>query len=128
MSVEVFRQPMIILSSPETVTDLFEKRSALYSGRMHQVMMVDLYVLLAWIISVWGAHAAVILGRMGMGWQITQLQYGEAWRIRRKMFHQHFGPEAMKVYQTSQVSEAHKLLKNLIRHSAPLDLLADLRL
>lgn len=47
MSVVVFGQPMIILSSPEAVTDLFEKRSTLYSGRMRQVMMVELYVLLA---------------------------------------------------------------------------------
>lgn len=52
MSVEVFGQPMIILSSPEAVTDLFEKRSTLYSGRMRQVMMVELYVILAWIIKV----------------------------------------------------------------------------
>ena len=43
VSVEVFGQPIIILSSPEAVTDLFEKRSAIYSDRMHQVMMVDLY-------------------------------------------------------------------------------------
>lgn len=64
-----------------------------------------------------------------MGWQITQLPYGEAWRIRRKVFHQHFGPEAMKIYRGSQMSEAHKLLKNLNRHhSAASKFLSDIRL
>ncbi|EIM80551.1 cytochrome P450, partial [Stereum hirsutum FP-91666 SS1] len=90
MSVEVFGQPMIILSSPEAVTDLFEKRSTLYSGRMRQVMMVEL---------------------MDMGWQITQLPYGEAWRIRRKVFHQHFGPEAMKIYRGFQIYVGAAIMK-----------------
>lgn len=74
------------------------------------------------------AHVAAIHNRMGMGWQITQLPYGEAWRIRRKVFHQHFGPEAMKAYRGAQMSEAHKLLRNLNRHSDASEFLSDLRL
>jgi hypothetical protein len=42
--LNVLGQHFLILSSLETITDLFEKRSGNYSDRVQMPMLVDLYV------------------------------------------------------------------------------------
>lgn len=63
-----------------------------------------------------------------MGWNITLMPYGSAHRARRKIFHQHFGLEALKPYREQQLSEVHKLLKNLTRHKSSTDWFTDTKL
>ena len=40
----VLGQDFVVLSSPEIITDLFEKRSTNYSDRKQMPMFIDLYV------------------------------------------------------------------------------------
>ena len=42
--LNVLGQHIVILSSLEVITDLFEKRSSNYSDRMHSTMLHELYV------------------------------------------------------------------------------------
>ena len=42
--LNVLGQHFVILNSLEVITDLFEKRSSIYSGRMNMTMINELYV------------------------------------------------------------------------------------
>ena len=42
--LNVLGQHFVILSSLEVISDLFEKRSTIYSDRMQTTMLTDLYV------------------------------------------------------------------------------------
>ena len=44
MYLNVLGQPIVILTSLEIITDLFEKRSSNYSDRKHMIMLNELYV------------------------------------------------------------------------------------
>ena len=45
MHLNVLGQHIVILSSLEVITDLFDKRSSNYSDRKHTIMLHELYVL-----------------------------------------------------------------------------------
>ena len=44
MYLNVLGQHIVVLSSLEVITDLFEKRSSNYSGRSYTIMLNELYV------------------------------------------------------------------------------------
>ncbi|KAF5335162.1 hypothetical protein D9611_010866 [Ephemerocybe angulata] len=78
MFFKVFNTPIMILSSQKVALDLFEKRSAIYSGRPHSVMMHEL---------------------LSMDNFFSLLNYGSWWRRHRRAFHQNFYPNAIPQYR-----------------------------
>ncbi|KAF8879274.1 cytochrome P450 [Infundibulicybe gibba] len=93
MHVDVMGQPMIILNSLKTVTDILEKRSAIYSSRPRMPMLIEL-----------------------MDWTIAFAftPYGADWRLRRKMFHTHYNSGVVKKYQPIQEKATSRFLMKLL--------------
>ncbi|KAJ7596168.1 cytochrome P450 [Mycena floridula] len=90
--LEVFGKPLIILNSAQAITDIMEKRSAVYSDRPDMHMVNDL---------------------MCFYWDTAHLKYSDWWRIHRKTFHQHFQPRAVIAYQPVQLKATSDLLRQL---------------
>ncbi|KAI9507628.1 cytochrome P450 [Russula earlei] len=76
---------VIVLNSAKAVHELFEKRSSIYSDRIR------------------------------MSWNIAFVPYGPRWRTWRKVFHEHFHPNATQQYRPRELKAARKLLENLLR-------------
>ena len=56
-----------------------------------------------------------LLCRLRMSWNIAFLPYGPRWRTWRKIFHEHFHPNASRQYQPRELRAARQLLENLLR-------------
>lgn len=93
--VDVLGQPIVIVGSAQAANDLFEKRSALYSGR---------------------AHSAMVIEYMGWGWSFGMMNYGERWKKHRKVFHQFFNQNAVDKYRPVQTREGRMLLRRLLKN------------
>src|SRR5260221_6961649 len=50
-----------------------------------------------------------------MNWNVAFLPYGPRWRSWRKVFHEHFHPNASRQYQPRELKAARQLLENLLR-------------
>ncbi|KAF8576118.1 cytochrome P450, partial [Ramaria rubella] len=94
--LKVFGTSIIILNSENVATDLFEKRSKLYSDRFDFPMLNDL---------------------LGFDWALTFMRYGNWWRRHRKMFHQGFQPTAAARYNDIQTKQTRSYLRQL--HKTP---------
>ncbi|UQC86444.1 cytochrome P450 [Colletotrichum lupini] len=79
---------MIVLSSDRAVKDLLDKRSNIYSSR------TDLYL------------GNVVSGNL----RVVMMQYGETWRMIRKIFHQVLHINAAKGYVPYQDLESKQML------------------
>ncbi|KAF7365140.1 Cytochrome p450 [Mycena venus] len=92
-----FGQHIVIVNSVKTAVELFEKRSHTYSDRP-VITMIDL-----------------------MGWEsnIAFMHVGNRWRQQRRMFQQHFRPDASRNYRPTQMNKVHQLLQGLL--SSPQD-------
>ncbi|KAF8880642.1 cytochrome P450 [Infundibulicybe gibba] len=90
---KVLGQPFIVLNSLKRTTDIFHKRSSLYSSRPGMPMLVEL-----------------------MNWDIilSFLPYGPAWRARRRLFHENFHVGAVGKYKPIQARESRKFLRRLL--------------
>ncbi|GJE96471.1 cytochrome P450 [Phanerochaete sordida] len=101
---EVLGQHVVVLNSHKAAQEIFERRSRNYSDRQRTVMIHEL-----------------------IGWHrnIAITPYGEAWRTRRRLFHQHFRQNAMPNYHAKLVKGGHALLKLLLE--APDDFLKHIR-
>ncbi|KAJ6512887.1 cytochrome P450 [Mycena sanguinolenta] len=88
----VLGQHIVVLNSVKAATELFEKRAQLYSSRP-ALTMVKL-----------------------MGWEFNfgLLPWGDKWREYRKMFQQHFRPDASRSYRPIQMKKVHLLLQELL--------------
>lgn len=49
-----------------------------------------------------------------MSWNIAFVPYGPRWRSCRKVFHEHFHPDASRQYQPRELNAARQLLENLL--------------
>ncbi|EMD40157.1 hypothetical protein CERSUDRAFT_151145 [Gelatoporia subvermispora B] len=87
--MRVFGMPMIVLNSLGGVVDLLEKRSSNYSDRL-QAEMVTL---------------------IGWNWTLGAMEYGQKWRRRRRIFHQHFNQTAVRQYKPQIRLFSRQLLK-----------------
>ncbi|KXN82009.1 O-methylsterigmatocystin oxidoreductase [Leucoagaricus sp. SymC.cos] len=74
MYVEAFGQPIVVVNDACIASDLLEKRSALYSSRPRQPMLVE-----------------VIGSKQFFG----LLPYGDEWRNHRRIFQQHFSTKSL---------------------------------
>ncbi|KAJ8501740.1 hypothetical protein ONZ45_g12030 [Pleurotus djamor] len=84
---------VIVLNTLEATNDLFEKRSSIYSSRPHFPMINEL---------------------MGWAWAFAFMPYGDAWRLRRRMFQQEFHPSATTMYRPQEVKYVRRLLHRLL--------------
>jgi hypothetical protein len=50
-----------------------------------------------------------------MSWNIAFLPYGPRWRAWRKVFYEHFHPNASRQYRPRELRAARQLLENLLR-------------
>ncbi|KAI0674497.1 CyP450 monooxygenase [Trametes maxima] len=91
--LDAFGQPLLLLGTHEAAVDLLEKRSSLYSDRIHSPL-VDL-----------GGYYEGVL---------TLLNYGPVWRRHRRAFHQFFNPNAVVNYRTMQRTQVHHFLFRLL--------------
>ncbi|KAH9964763.1 CyP450 monooxygenase [Russula compacta] len=89
-----FGTHVIVLNSAKAVHELFEKRSSIYSDRPPLPSLTQL---------------------IRMNWNIAFLPYGPKWRTWRKVFHEHFHPNASRQYQPRELKAARHLLENLLR-------------
>ncbi|KAK1542157.1 cytochrome P450 [Colletotrichum paranaense] len=83
---------MIVLSSDQAVKDLLDKRSNIYSSR------TDLYL------------GNVVSGNL----RVVMMQYGETWRMIRKIFHQVLHINAAKGYVPYQDLESKQMLSGFL--------------
>ncbi|KAF7977286.1 hypothetical protein HWV62_4247 [Athelia sp. TMB] len=83
---------IIVLNSLETVTDLLEKRSTIYSDR----------------------PAAPMMHLMGFSWAATLMPANAQWKAQRRHFRHGFDGGAIKRHYSSITSAAHDLLRRYI--------------
>ena len=110
--LNVLGQPIVILTSLETITDLFEKRSSNYSDRKHMIMLHELYVPHSFHLKELIKNA--IRCRMGRSIVMTMMPYGLTWRRHRRSFHQYFHRNAVTKYQPIQRQEVQAFLSRLL--------------
>ncbi|KAI0827125.1 CyP450 monooxygenase [Trametes gibbosa] len=91
--LHVFGQSILVLGSHEAAVDLLDKRSALYSDRVHSPI--------------------VNLG--GFDWVMTMIHYGPWWRRHRRAFHQFFNPNAVAKLRPLQRAQANHFLAKLLK-------------
>ncbi|KAH9941388.1 cytochrome P450 [Amylocystis lapponica] len=77
----------------QATSDLLDKRSAIYSDRPSYPMAVDL---------------------VGCGWNFALAKYDDSWRLRRRIFHQHFQPSDVVKYQPRVLKGAREVLHHLL--------------
>ncbi|TFK49673.1 cytochrome P450 [Heliocybe sulcata] len=90
----VFGQHFVIINSMRVAVDLLEKRSKTYSDRP-QFPIINL---------------------MGWDWSLGLLPYGQAWRQRRREFHQQFRSEKAVQYRPIIMKKAHQFLEKLLNN------------
>ncbi|TFL03965.1 cytochrome P450 [Pterulicium gracile] len=93
----IFGQSVVVLNSHQSVNDLLEKRSSLYSDRPRSIMFQEI---------------------MALGtWSLPFMGYGPAWRIQRQMFHSSFHPNTVSSYRPVSTECTRKFLRQL--HESP---------
>ena len=116
MYLEVLGKPMLVLSSPDVMNELLEKRSAKTSSRT-QTPLISLYV---YILLASSGQTDVKRRRAGQAFNFAFLPYGQWWRTHRRMFWQHFHPGKMTSYWPVQREITRKFLAKLLDKSANL--------
>nr|BAL05187.1 cytochrome P450 [Phanerodontia chrysosporium] len=101
--LRLFGVSFVIVNTADAVTELFSRRSSVYSDRLHSTMLHD-YI----------------------GWEkaIVMKNYGEDWREHSRLFHQSFQPKVIQEYYPRLYEEARKLLPRLLKGD---DFVASLR-
>ncbi|KDR74419.1 hypothetical protein GALMADRAFT_99443 [Galerina marginata CBS 339.88] len=92
LSLRLPGAPLIILNSSKAVNDLLVKHSAVYSNRPQSTM----------------------LNLMGMSWVFGLMQYGEQWRLHRKLFHREFEIEGKTAVRIHELRSVRRLLQRLL--------------
>ncbi|KAJ3553129.1 hypothetical protein NM688_g3785 [Phlebia brevispora] len=96
--------PVIVINSAKHATELFGKRSAIYSDRSRFVMVNEL-----------------------MGWEFdfAFMGYNDRWRELRRMFHKEFNAQAILKYQLRMTQEVQAILHRFVER--PNDFMDHLR-
>ena len=105
VSISILGQPMIIVNSAKTATEMLAKKSAIYSDRPIMQMGGEL-----------------------VGWKDTLvlIPYGDRFRNYRKFFHQVIGTSAsMSLFYPVEELETRRFLKSVLKH--PDELVAHIR-
>lgn len=92
LHVDAAGTSIIIVNSHQVATELFEKRSAIYSSRIWSTMVHEL---------------------IGFDWLISFMAYGEQWKERRSLFQHHFHPLDTFSHHPIELEYTHKMLRRL---------------
>ncbi|TFK28463.1 cytochrome P450 [Coprinopsis marcescibilis] len=87
---------LIILNSYEAAIDLLDKRSGIYSDRSQSVLVDDL---------------------AGFGYLLSRREYGDAWRERRRMFHEHLRVSKSNIYEGKILEQVRRTVLQIVRRS-----------
>ncbi|KAJ7064665.1 cytochrome P450 [Mycena amicta] len=98
MHLDVLGSSIIVLSSPQAITELLDRRSLVYSDRPPLIMSTEL-----------------------MGWEksIFFQSYGK--RAGRRLLHEQLQPTAAALLRPQQLASAHRLLLDLLETPAQFD-------
>ncbi|KAI8666856.1 hypothetical protein NCS57_00912600 [Fusarium keratoplasticum] len=88
------RRPVIICNDIWSISELLDKRAAIYSSRPHHVVMGDMM-------------------NMSETNQVCQ-KYGDAWRLHRRLMHTIVGSQSVRNYRSHQSNESKVLLRDLL--------------
>uniref|UniRef100_A0A8H8CLQ4 Cytochrome P450 n=1 Tax=Psilocybe cubensis TaxID=181762 RepID=A0A8H8CLQ4_PSICU len=91
---EVLGQPFLVLGSLRRTTDLFDRRSSIYSDRPRMPMLIEL---------------------MDWTFNMVLMPYGPWWRQHRKTFNEYFHQNAVAKYIPVQQHEVRVFLYELLR-------------
>ncbi|GJE96464.1 cytochrome P450 [Phanerochaete sordida] len=93
VSFTVLGRRLVVLNKYKDAKEIFEERSRIYSDRTSAVMATEL-----------------------VGWHrnFGLTPYGELWRLRRRMFHQHFKPQVLPAYHGKLMKGARSLTQMLL--------------
>ncbi|KAF9642534.1 cytochrome P450, partial [Thelephora ganbajun] len=80
----------VVLTSSEAISDLFERRSNIYSDRVSSLVKLT-----------------------GHSWSITLMPYGKGWRNARRLFHEFMHSRAVVKFDDYQRKHAHRFLLQL---------------
>ncbi|KAF9873021.1 hypothetical protein CkaCkLH20_09531 [Colletotrichum karsti] len=94
LTLWIGRQPRIILSDAWVASELLEKNAATFSSRPRLVAMGD-------------ALNCTTTNQ-------TTLEYGDRWRLHRKLMHAAVGSQAVRNYRSFQADEAKLLIRDLM--------------
>ncbi|RPD77315.1 cytochrome P450 [Lentinus tigrinus ALCF2SS1-7] len=83
---------IIVLDTIDAARELLDKRSSIYSDRPRMIMLNEL---------------------AGFGWNFGSMDYGEDWRVCRKMTHQEFHATPFKKYRPVLAKHAYDLVRRL---------------
>ena len=108
--LSMFGTNIVVLNSSEAIADLLDKRSAIYSDKVAACV--------GFLRSTSNAPSqqprSPMLELMGLSkWAIVAFEYGERWRIHRRLFNQFFNLATVDRYDQDQKKMASRLLKNL---------------
>lgn len=119
---------IVILNSVAAITDLFEKKSAIYSDRyvrpyrnaivVYYSAALDhtrhCYMNCECRVSFWTLHLCLpFMSRVGFGWALAASGYGERLRDLRKVLHQEFNADAVKRYRVIETQFCYQLLNDI---------------
>ncbi|KAI1790229.1 cytochrome P450 [Ganoderma leucocontextum] len=90
--LNVLGQRILVIGSYEAAEEILDKRSATSSDRPDSIM-----------------HRLC-----GLDWFFPSMPYGQAWRRRRRAFHQSFDAQAITQYQPIRTSSIHRLVRSLL--------------
>ncbi|KAJ3532041.1 hypothetical protein NMY22_g7905 [Coprinellus aureogranulatus] len=93
--LETFGTRILVLSSLARTTDLFERRSSVYSDR---------------------SDLPMLCGEMAYDAYFSLMRYGTRWRRQRRLFHEHFNPTAVKQFHPLILDERVRYVEELYRN------------
>ncbi|KAJ3561941.1 hypothetical protein NP233_g9885 [Leucocoprinus birnbaumii] len=91
--VEAAGLSLVILNSHEAMTDLLEKRSAMYSSRSLPRSVAEL---------------------IGWNWLMVAMPYGDGWKEKRRLFAKYFHPSETSLHRARETQQLHILLNRLM--------------
>jgi len=89
--IDIAGMHVVYLNSFHDVTNLMEKRSSIYSDRMHTPM----------------------LKLMDIGDILSMARYGDAWRLKRRIFHQEFNSTTSHKFMDTQLQYVRSMLDSI---------------
>ncbi|KAI0654024.1 cytochrome P450 [Cubamyces menziesii] len=106
ISFSILGQTTIVLNSASAVSDLLDKRSAIYSSRPDP--MVDVSRATGWC------------------WSFAGMPSNDDWRLHRRLFSRFFQPSTVEQWHAVQTREAHRMLEGLLEDHADVSYIARL--
>ena len=109
-----FGEDFVIVNSEKIARILADQRSTIYSNRPHS----PLYWMWASLVTFARSPHHRIPYSFGTSHMTPVLQYGDEWKMHRKLLHPSLRHEAVDRYQDLHLSNAHRLLENMRHDSA----------